>query len=413
MATRKFYLKEENKKGLSLILLLYQDKGRKFKFSTGLTINKQFWDGKKIIGKTLEVFDNNKKLEDVYSYLDEIERESLVNNTYYNIDVVENKFRAKYKKQIASSTETEFFTLYDEFVQISKVTKTNSTIGAFNCTKSKLKKYEVFKKSILTFETINKAFYNSFVSFLISECGHLNNSVGKYIKNLKTFLNYVKDNELINTSLNLKGFKILREDIDIIALTQEELSKIYYVKDLPEYLDFVKDQFCFECFTGIRFSDICRLRNENHKGDYLEFRTLKTKDSLIVPLNMFAKEIIEKYKGRFIDRPLPPAISNQKTNDYIKDIAEIAEVTDFMLIEKFSGSKRIEIRKPKCDLISTHTGRKSFITLSYENGMPTEMIMKITGIKKWETLKKYLKVSEKAKLLKMNECWNKEVMQAM
>ena len=120
-------------------------------------------------------------------------------------------------------------------------------------------------------------FYNSLVSYLISECGHLNNSVGKYIKNLKTFLNYVKDNELINTSLNLKGFKTLREDIDIIALTQEELSKIYYVKDLPEYLDFVKDQFCFECFTGIRFSDICRLRNENHKGDYLEFRTLKTK----------------------------------------------------------------------------------------------------------------------------------------
>ena len=84
-----------------------------------------------------------------------------------------------------------------------------------------------------------------------------------------------------------------------------------------------------------------------------------------------------------------------------------------MLIEKFSGSKRIEIRKPKCDLISTHTGRKSFITLSYEKGMSTEMIMKITGIKKWETLKKYLKVSEKAKIIKMNECWNKEIISTM
>ena len=107
MATRKFYLKEPDKKGFSLILLLYQDKGRKFKFSTGLKVNKQLWDNNKIIGKSLEVFDNNKKLEDVYSYLDEIERESLVNNTYYNIDVVENKFRAKYKKQIVSSTWKE------------------------------------------------------------------------------------------------------------------------------------------------------------------------------------------------------------------------------------------------------------------------------------------------------------------
>jgi integrase len=156
---------------------------------------------------------------------------------------------------------------------------------------------------------------------------------------------------------------------------------------------------------GAKIFRYSKLKNENIKGDFIEIRTQKTRDPLFVPLNRFAKEIIEKYRGKYEGRPLPPTISNQKTNNYIKDVAELAGIDEQVIIEKFSGSNRIVINKPKFDLISTHTGRRTFITLSYERGMQAEMIMKITGIKKWETLKKYLKVSEKAKLVKMNEYW--------
>jgi Phage integrase family. len=411
MATKKFYLKESNKKGLATIMLLYQDKGKKFKYSTGIQINPGVWDGNKIKGKSLEVFERNQKLQKYFTYLDEIEKESLQKNCQFSIGIVETKFR--FKASGNKSEESEFFTLFDHFININKATKTISTIRAFNATKNKLKSYEKHINETIRFENINKNFYDSFVNYMITNCNHLNNSVGKYIKNFKTFLNYIKNHDIIKTNINMVGFKTLREDIDIITLTNAELSKIYYVKDLPDYLEYVKDCFCFECFTGMRFSDVSRIKNENYKGDFIEFRTLKTKDFLIIPLNVFAKEIIEKYKGKYTDRPLPPTISNQKTNKYIKDVAEIAGITDQMMIEKFSGSKRIIITKPKCDLISTHTGRKTFITLSYENGMHTEMIMKITGIKKWDTLKKYLKISEKAKLLKMNECWNKNVLKAI
>jgi integrase len=175
----------------------------------------------------------------------------------------------------------------------------------------------------------------------------------------------------------------------------------------------VKDYFCFECFTGLRFSDISKLENNNIKGDFIEIKTQKTRETLFVPLNAFAKEIIEKYKGQFDSRPIPPTLSNQKSNDNIKDIAEIAGVTETLIIEKFSGSNRIVHKKPKCDFITTHTGRKTFITLSHERGMPIEMIMKITGIKKWETLKKYLKISEKSKLIQMNEFWKTEVVKVI
>ncbi|MBS1671196.1 MAG: phage integrase SAM-like domain-containing protein [Bacteroidetes bacterium] len=288
-----------------------------------------------------------------------------------------------------------------------KITKTASTVIQIACTRTRLEEFEVDKKIKLSFDIVDRQLYDQLINYLIIDRNYLNNSVGKHIKTLKSFLNHAKNHGWTSVQFNLFGFKVFKEDIDLIALTEEELFKIYYCKDLSETLEQVKDYFCLECFTGLRFSDIARMQDENVKGDFLEFRTLKTKDTLFVPLNRFAKEIIEKYRGKFLGRPIPPTLTNQKSNEYIKDVAEIAGVTDMMMIEKFSGSRRIVIKKPKCDLITTHTGRKTFISLSFEKKMPAEMIMKITGIRSWGTLKKYLKVSEKSKLIVMNEFWNK------
>ena len=94
----------------------------------------------------------------------------------------------------------------------------------------------------------------------------------------------------------------------------------------------------------------------------------------------------------------------------IKEAAKEAKIDELTMVEKFSGANRVVFTKPKYAFICTHTGRRTFITLSHEKGMNIEMIMKITGIKKWDTLKKYLKVSEKSKLMKMNEFWNRDSM---
>lgn len=405
MATSKFILKEPSKEGLCLILFLYVDKSKKFKLSTKIHVHKNEWDGNKIKGKSLKVAELNRKLLQYKEIIEELNLEALRNNKYYDIDTIERKMKLKFH---GNNEESDFFKLYDQYVHESKVTKTAGTIRQYGCTRTRLKDFQNKRNNEIIFRTINRTFYENFVSFLITDFGLLNNSVGKHVKTLKSFLHYVNNNELIGTPVNTTGFKTFREDIDIVALTEEELFKIYNCQELTPAQDHIKDLFCLECFTGIRFSDISRIKSEYLKEDFLEFRTLKTKDSLIVPLNVFAKEIFQKYKGQFDGSPLPPPISNQKSNYALKDIAEIAGVTDMIIVEKFSGSNRIVINKPKCDFISTHTGRRTFITLSYEKGMSPEMIMKITGIKSWNTLKKYLKISEKAKLLKMNEFWNRE-----
>lgn len=410
MATYKYYLKEETKDGLSLILLVYQEKGKKFKYSTKIKVHKDLWKGKRIKGKTLEVIAQNERLDQYENYIKEIEKEALIKGVHYPIDTVEKKFRFK----VSSNPETsEFFAFYDQFMQDARHSKTEGTIKHYGSTKTRLLQFEQWRGRPIKFEEINQYFYESLLNYCISELKLLNNSTGQHVKNLKAFLNYLMNNELVNIKFNLKGFKVFKEDIDIVHLSYDELMKIYHLKDLPQHLEYAKDLFCFECFTGLRFSDVCRVKQENIKGDYLELRTLKTREALIVPLNSYAKEILARYKDRFQDTSLPPAISNQKTNEHLKQIAEIAELDEVLIIEKFSGSRRIEIKKPKYNFISTHTGRRTFITLSYEKGMKPEIIMKITGINKWDTLKKYLKISEKSKLVEMMHYWNKPKLSAI
>ena len=207
---------------------------------------------------------------------------------------------------------------------------------------------------------------------------------------------------------NFKDFRIMKEDIDIIALTWEELFRLYECQGLTPSQEIAKDYFCLECFTGLRFSDLSRLKPENIKDNLIEIRTKKTKDILFVPINVFVKEILDKYRNKYPDSPLPPPFANHTINAYIKEAAKIAGIDDLTMVEKFSGSRGIITTKPKYAFVSTHTGRRTFITLSHEKGMHIEMIMKITGIRKWDTLKKYLKVSEKAKLNKMNEFWKRD-----
>jgi integrase len=425
MATLKFYLKNANKQNLCSVLMCYQNKGKKFRFFTKVQVLEDKWVNHYLRPQSLEDYDSKEKLDACKSLISEIEKEALQNKVYFSVDEVEQKFRERislhplYQIRIEKEVpltntveQSEFFRVYDYFIAQTKSVKTKGTIYHFECSKKILQNFEKFSKTAISFECINNRFYENFKKYLIEELNYLNNSVGGQIKNLKAFLNYCSRNDLTEVKLNVKDFKTIREDVDIIALSEIELFQLYNCDDLTQPQRIARDYLCFECFTGLRFSDIGRLKHENIKDDFIVLRTQKTRDNLYIPINVFAKEILERYKGMYDDSPLPPSYTNQKTNQYIKEAAKKAEIDDLTMVEKFSGSKRITLTQPKYKLICTHTGRRTFITLSFEKGMQTEMIMKITGIKKWETLKKYLKVSEKSKLNKMNEFWNRQTMKA-
>ena len=103
-----------------------------------------------------------------------------------------------------------------------------------------------------------------------------------------------------------------------------------------------------------------------------------------------------------------PVISNQKTNEYIKELAELAEINEPVMITKYRGVEAIEFKEPKHNFISSHTARRTFVTLSLEKGMRPETVMEITGHKDYKMFRKYIKITEKIKKIEMKRVWSRE-----
>jgi integrase len=299
MATYQFYLKPANKKNLRPIMFCYQDKGKKFRYFTKL-----FTDQKKLIryslkGKSLVDLEINKKLKEIEQIILDIQNDKAIMGYYMTFEEVKERFRKQIKslEKRKVDDQSDFFKFYDQFVEENRSIKSRSTIYHYLICKKTLLAFEKAFNQPIRFETINSQFFQRFQNFLIIDRKYLNNTVGGHIKNFKVFLNYAMKHEFTELTFNFKDFKTINEEIDIIALTEDELFRIYKLENLTKTEDIVRDYLCFECFTGLRFSDIGRLRDENIKEDFIVLKTQKTKDSLYVPINVFAREILNKYKG--------------------------------------------------------------------------------------------------------------------
>ncbi|RYE12277.1 MAG: site-specific integrase, partial [Sphingobacteriaceae bacterium] len=257
------------------------------------------------------------------------------------------------------------------------------------------------KRFELTFERLGNDFYEKFISYLMNDKKLLNNTIGGYIKVVKSFLNFATDKGYNKASLEFKKYKVFKEEGELIYLTEEEVIKLlYFEKGMSNKLRSVRDNFCFACFTGLRYSDISILKPENIKEDVLLIKTEKTRDFLQIPLNCYAKELLSKNSGH-----LPKLPSNQKTNDALKELGELAGINEMVHIVKYRGVEKVEFLEPKHKFICTHTARRTFVTICLEKGMRPEIVMSITGHKDYKTFKKYIKITDKVKAVEMNKAW--------
>lgn len=164
-----------------------------------------------------------------------------------------------------------------------------------------------------------------------------------------------------------------------------------------------RDIYCFGCFTGLRISDILNLKREHIKDDEIHKTIVKTRRTDIIPLNQFAKQILKKYE--FEESPLPK-ISSQKLNDYIKECCRKAEIKTLINNVTFIGGKPKEQSFPKCELITTHTARKTFLTNSIILGMNYMAARGISGHKKDKDFNRYVKIAEDFKQKEMQKTWD-------
>jgi integrase len=406
MAKVNFFLKEPNSLD-SLIYLCIDSKGKRIKISTGEKINPRFWDQDNHRAKSTSKFPQYPELNSFLNSL-EVETEKFILTAKAGI-VLPETLKQHIKKYLGKGEikPNSFYSVFKEFKEISAIARHGRTIQKYSTLETHLTDFQKVKRVNITFENIDVKLYDKLHSYYLNDLKLLNNTFGKYISTLKTFLNWATERGY-NTKLDYRKYKVVNNEADIIYLSSEELKKLYDL-DLSKNsrLERVRDTFCLGCYTGLRFSDLENLKKENINKDHLLLKTYKTKETLFIPLREEAKKIIKKYEkeSRFL-----PVISNQKMNEYLKEVGKLAKINSKVTITKYRGAEPIEFKKPKYKFLSTHTARRTFVTLSLENGARPEVVMEITGHKNYKTFKKYIKLTSKVVESEMRKVWEtKEV----
>ncbi|WP_421803626.1 tyrosine-type recombinase/integrase [Flagellimonas sp.] len=304
-----------------------------------------------------------------------------------------------------NSLAPQFFESFSEFIESGRTTKALGTIKKYKTVKGFLRQFQTFTSYPLHFDTINMEFYEKFRDYCFEERDTLNNYFGKLVAIIKTFMNWSFERGY-HQNLEFKKFKRTEDRIEVIYLTQEELMRLYNFKFHSKKLDMIRDFYCFGCFTGLRYSDIKHLSSSNIYDNHIKINVVKTrKIDQTIPLNIYAKSILEKYKDS-IHEPLP-AYSNQKVNEHIKTCCKRANIITPTTTTRYIGQKRVDVTLPKYKLITSHTARKTFITLSLMLGMKEAVIKEISNHSDERSFKRYVDVSESFKQKEMENTWNK------
>ena len=405
MATTKLriYSDKKNKEGECVIYVQYVHDEKMTRFSTEEKILPADWDSetsraKASYGKGYKTL--NDSIQAKKAKIDSLARNAKITDP--PINPTGDYIKKKLDEEKDKKPEKDFSTYYEDYIENSQFR--TETLKGKKSTLNHLKAFATLKKIKLNFETINSTFYESFKNFLISQ-ELQNSSIGKHIKNLKAMLNYYKDKG-INTNTDFEKFKKPSNETDIIVFDEAELNKIEHLYLPPEKLQRARDLLIFGCYTGLRFSDIqnLKLANIDFANRKIKLKAIKTNDFLKIPILDEALAIINKYKD---DRDFLPKISNQKFNEYIKEIGEFAKMNEETLITTYIGAERKEEREPKFKLITSHIMRRTFITQSLKKGMSTEMIRKITGHRDYKSFERYIKLTETDTTDELFKAWQK------
>ncbi len=386
-----FYLKDKNSTGKTPILILFNYNGKRLKYYSGISIKPKSWNkssGKICSGVSGSVGLNAtlKKMEYELSesYRKIINEKKSIPEPAYFRAILDNNF-----KNTIQTGNKEFFDYYDIFINAKQ--EEGVDIKRYKGLRSHLKAIEQKIKVKLSFETFSRSFYKKYIDYFVS-IKHANKTIrDRHLKDIKAYFNWCVLNEHIEKN-NFTGIKFPYQVSDPfeIALDKKELKTLHDL-DLSKNirLQNVRDLFLIECYTGVRFSDLNKITPENIKGDELHIYTEETRENnVVIPLRPDALEVINRYHSKGLELPLK---TNQKTNEYLKELGRIAGLNDAITWVVLSGRNKIVHKKKRYEKLQTHTGRRTFITTNIERGLTPLQIMSITTHRTYSEFQKYYK----------------------
>lgn len=259
------------------------------------------------------------------------------------------------------------------------------TVRKFDTTLLYLKQFlkQRYRKDDIPLPEINQEFVRDFEFFLKTEKSCQNNSALKHIKNFRKVIRIAIGNDWIKRD-PFFGLRFKAEEVNVDFLSNDELKRIRQKKITIPRLERIRDIFVFCCFTGLAFVDVSQLTAEDLIKDaqgnmWIRKMRQKTKEMCNIPLLSAAKEILEKYKDFASTNAkglLLPVSSNQKTNAYLKEIADICGI------------------KKK---LTTHVARHTAATVVFlANRVSMENVAKILGHANLNMTRHYAKVLDQS-----------------
>ena len=391
---------------------------KRIEFTTGYRIDAIKWDADKQRVKNScsnklkqSASEINASLLEYYTEIQAIFKKFEVEEAMPTPEQIKEAFNALHKpaseepKTKEKVLPCDFFQVFDDFVEDCGRQNdwTDSTYEKFAAVKNHLTNF----REGLTFEFFDERGLNDYISYLRDVKEMRNTTIGKQLSFLKWFLRWAfKKGVHQNNAYDSYKPKLKSTQKKIIFLTWDELNRLreFKIPSNKQALERVRDVFLFQCFTGLRYSDVFNLHRSDIKGDHIEVTTVKTSDSLIIELNNHSKAILDKYKDvAFENDKVLPVITNQKMNDYLKELAELAGIDEPVRQTYYRGNERIDEVTPKYALLGTHAGRRTFICNALALGIPPQVVMKWTGHSDYKAMKPYIDIADDIKANAMSK----------
>ena len=377
-----FYLRSNyvNKEGkTSVMLRIYLNNERLSLGSTGISVKSSQWDKEKerIKGRTTEALNTNLQLDNIASGLQSIFRRIEMSDVV-SLERIKSEFLGK-KEEI--DTLMQLFEKHNgDVAKQVGVSVGKATLQKYNVCKRHFSEFleKQYKRSDLKLTELTYVVIREFDLYLRTEVGQNANTATKTMKTFKTItLLGQKMGVLLHDPFMNHRFHI--EPVNRGFLTDEEILCIAHKQINIPRLELIRDIFIFSCFTGLAYIDVSNLTPDHivTLGDKQWIMTQRQKTSVEtnVLLLDIPKAIIAKYGGKtYRNGKLFPMLTNQKTNSYLKEIADIC------------GIKKN---------LTFHLARHTFATMSLSKGVPMESVSKMLGHTNIRTTQIYARITNK------------------
>lgn len=427
-----FYLSNKpDKKGDCPIRVSISIKGTRLLSTAGYNIAPDKWNAEKqkvkngcYNSKEIPSSIINKRLQKITAHFIEYESNATERPTADELKKELAKITGKQERVSTSTTAPSITQYYAEFIrEESRLNQwASGTLEPLIATRKHMEaigKYDSFKD-------FNENGLAYFIDYLRTKCKMGENTIQKHFANLRWFLNWaIRKGYCTEEAIKRYKPKFRIIDKPVIFLNKDELIRLYkyeipengtkvklvdlngeeYEKEVKDAgaLAKTRDLFCFCAFTSLRYSDMAKLKRTDIVGDYIYVTTQKTNDRLPIDLNEYSKAILNKYKDVKFPYDLAlPVISNQKMNDYIKELGELCGFNEPITRVSFRAGQKITEIQPKWELLGTHAARRTFICTMLSMGVSPQIVMKWTGHSDYKAMKPYIDIAESAKAEAMN-----------